>query len=450
MTFVQILSLALLLAALVLSISRRINIGLLTLTAALVLMKASGTDVKTVFAAFPAQLVVLIIGVTLLFAHAERSGAVQWLVEQAVRVTRGNRAVIPWAGFAIGAGMSTIGAFPTAPISLLLPMLALLAKRHRLNYTMLAVVCVLGSNAAGLSPLSPAGALIKTIADSKGITYSPWKLYGVVLALHVVVCAVLLAGDATRSRLRPREVFAMSVGHAGAASRSDGPATPHSAGSSSTHATGGDEARTPAAAAPDDAPYLLASLASLVAFVGLVLAFKFDVGLTALALALLLQVVFRADERQLIAAVPWNVVILLSGLVVYLGMLDTVGTLDSVESSLSSIGSPVLLVFVLCYVTGIISNMESSTLAVLGVMVPVGLGVTSGSSSDAFAVMVAVTMSAAVVVMNPLHIAGALIISNTEESRQHAQFRNLLLLGISLTAVVPGLIALYPVLTGVG
>lgn len=434
MTTVQVLSLVLLAGALALSIWRRVNIGLLTFTATLILVEVSGTNPKKAFEAFPASLVVLIIGVTLLFAHAQRSGAVPWLVERAVRLTRGNRFVIPWAGFAIGAGMSTIGAFPTAPISLLLPMLASLAKQHRLNYTLLAVICVLGSNAAGLSPLSPAGALIRTIADAKHIDYSPWALYAVVLGLTALVGAALLLIHTLRESLRPREVHALAV---------DAPVGVETGPSP-------DDEPAPATLTPRGSPYLAASLVSLVAFVALVLIFKFDVGLTALALALVLEIVFRADEKELIAAVPWNVVLLLSGLVVYLGMLDTVGTLGAVESSLGHISNTVVLVFTLCYITGIISNMESSTMAVLGVMVPVGLGVASGSPAETFAVMVAVTMSASVVVMNPLHIAGALIISNTDEHHQHAQFRTLLLIGISLTAVVPGLVALYPIVAGVG
>lgn len=76
MTAVQTTSLVLLALVLVIAIWRRINIGLLALAAAFVLVLLAGVDPKVMYAKFPGDLFVLIAGVSLLFAHLERSGAV--------------------------------------------------------------------------------------------------------------------------------------------------------------------------------------------------------------------------------------------------------------------------------------------------------------------------------------------------------------------------------------
>ncbi len=81
-------------------------------------------------------------------------------------------------------------------------------------------------------------------------------------------------------------------------------------------------------------------------------------------------------------------------------------------------------------------------------MVPVALTVAGHSPTGVTAVLVAVVMSGAVVVMSPLHIAGALINANTPDNNADEVFRRLLTWSVVLTIVVPGIAALYPILLG--
>lgn len=64
------------------------------------------------------------------------------------------------------------------------------------------------------------------------------------------------------------------------------------------------------------------------------------------------------------------------------------------------------------------SNMESATMATLAVMVPIGIGATHGIAAMVLPMLVAIVISGAVVVMNPVHIAGALIMANPAEPRR--------------------------------
>lgn len=426
MNLLQWTSLALFVVAFALSIWRHINVGIVMLVGTLLLVTAGGVPVADAFASFPGSLVILIIGVTMLFAHAERSGAVTWLVDQAFRMVGGKKALIPWVAFVVGAGLATMGAFPTAPISLLLPIMATLAARHRISYPILGIVTVLASNAAGLSPLSPAGATIYTIATRLKVSYSPWALYGLVMAAHVVLVALILL---LHHLLRRNQRWARFT----QIDRFGQPAD--------TPAVVAAEAGPTPIADPNRA-YRIACLVSLVVFVAVVLIFKLDVGLVALTLTLVLQFAFRPPEGEIVKKVPWNVVLLLAGLVIYFGVMGKIGTLKAIETGLGAISSLAVVAVLLCYLTGLISNMESSTLATLGVMVPIGLGAIHGSAGDVLPLLFAVVMSGAVVVMNPVHIAGALIIANAEEARREQMFKSLLITSFSLTALVPGIMAL--------
>ena len=110
MPFDQLLSLILLVLVFLLAISKKLNIGILALAATLPLAVIAGVDAKQVFEFFDGKLVVLIAGVSLLFAHMKESGALTWLIVKIFDVVGDRVYVLPWAVFILGAALSTAGA----------------------------------------------------------------------------------------------------------------------------------------------------------------------------------------------------------------------------------------------------------------------------------------------------------------------------------------------------
>lgn len=416
MTFDQTFSLVLLAVVFAVSIWRKANIGLVAYAATLLLALVTGADPVTALDGFPAGLVVLIIGVTLLFAHAEHSGAVDWAIGLSLRGVGERRWLVPWLGFTLGVVLASVGGFPTAVMAVVIPVVARLAATFGMPYAMMAVACALGTNAAGFSPLSTSGALLRTLTAKEGLTYSPWALFALVLGLQTLL-ALLVFGFSGGVR----------AARGGAATTPVGP--------------------SPVAVAPMTA-YRAASLGALAVFVIVAVGFDVDVGLTATALALVLQLAFRPEETTMLRRVPWSVVLVISGLLVYLAALERLGTLTAIEHALGAVAVPALAVLALAYITALVSNMESSTLVVLGVTVPVGLGLAHLSGPVLLGVLVTISMSAAVVVVSPVHMGGALTLANAPHEDQRAIFTRLLVLSGVFTALVPGLTALFPILSG--
>ncbi|KXO90115.1 C4-dicarboxylate ABC transporter [Tsukamurella pulmonis] len=416
MTAPQILSVVLLLAVLVVAIGRRMNIGVLALAAALPVLAVSGFDAKAMYTAFPGDIFVLIAGVSLLFAHLERSGALALVVDRVYAAIGDRHGLLPWAGFAIGAALSTAGAFSTAPIAFLVPMIAHVGVRAPRMFLLSELAVVIGANSAGLSPLNPTGAVVRTAADKAGVHYSGWGLWAVSMAVAVTVVVILQALTAlARRRGHPVE------------------ATP-----------------APAAADEQGGPsnrwYMAASGAALIAFVALVVLAGTDVGVTAICLAALLQIAFptAADERALLARIPWNSILLLCGLLTYLGLMQKIGTMDSIAEILRHLGTGALLILVIAYLTALLCNIESSTLGVLGLMTPIAFAA-FGHTGVVFWVTAAICVPSALMVMNPIHVAGTLIIGNTAPDEQDRLFRRLLTLAGALAATAPGLLSLIPI-----
>ncbi|MDF0528752.1 SLC13 family permease [Tsukamurella sp. 8F] len=414
MTAAQSLSLILLVLVLVLAIWRRMNIGVLALAAALPVLAVSGLDPKTMYGTFPGDIFVLIAGVSLMFAHLERSGALALFVDKVYAAVGDRHGLLPWAGFLIGAALSTAGAFSTAPIAFLVPIIAHVGVRSRPTFLLCELAVIIGANSAGLSPLNPTGAVVRSAATKLGVTYSGWGLWAVSMVVAVVVVALLQAFTAmARRRGRPFE------------------ATP-----------------APAAAEHHDTGvnpwYAGCSGIALLAFLLLVVLAKTDVGVTSMCLAALLQIAFRPGERALLSRIPWQSILLLCGLLTYLGLMQKIGTMDSIAHILRHLGTGALLILVIAYLTALLCNIESSTLGVLGLIMPIAFG-TYGHTGIAFWVAAAVAVPAALMVMNPIHVAGTLIIGNSAIQDQDRLFRWLLTLAGCLALVTPGLLALVPI-----
>lgn len=414
MSLVQGVSIALLVVVLIVAVWRRSNIGVLALAAALPVLALSGQSAKTMYTAFPGDLFVLIAGVSLLFAHLERSGALAWLVERVYRAVGDRHALLPWAGFLIAGALSTAGAFSTAPIAFLVPMVAHISVRYRASFLLSELGVIIAANCAGLSPLNPTGAVVRAAASKLGVDYSAWGLWAVSVGVATVVVAILQLLDAW-ARRRGRQF---------------------------------DVAPAPADV-PEDGErpgfwYMVGSGIALPTFVLLVVVGKTDVGVTAMCLAALQQIAFRPAERTLLARVPWNSILLLCGLLTYLGLMQQIGTIDSIAHILRHLGSGALLILVIAYLTALLCNIESSTLGVLGLMTPILFG-SFGHTGVVFWVTAAVCIPAALMVMNPIHVAGTLIIGNSAIQFQDALFRRLLALAGALLVIVPGLLAAVPI-----
>ena len=367
------------------------NIGVLALAAALPVLALSGLDPKTMYETFPGQhlrahrrcLAALRAPRTQRRPRAHRRGRIYAAV--------GDReSLLPWASFLIAGALSTAGAFSTAPIAFLVPMVAHLGARYRSSFYLCELAVVIGANSAGLSPLNPTGAVVRTAAEKFHVSYSGWGLWAVSVTVAVVVVIALQLIFAYRAR-RGRAIVV-----------SPAPTLAESSEGQQHHVT-----------------YAWCSGLALILFVVLVVVPKTDVGVTAMCLAALLQIVFHPEEHALLARIPWNSVLLLCGLLTYLGLMEKIGTMDSIEKDLQHLGAGTLLIFVLAYTTAFLCNIESSTLGVLGLMMPLAFtafGGSPGSSGPQRA-------PAALMVMNPIHVAGTLIIGNSASRDQDLLFR---------------------------
>ena len=202
-----------------------------------------------------------------------------------------------------------------------------------------------------------------------------------------------------------------------------------------------------ATSATVDTPYAVTSIIGLLVFVLCVVAFGLDVGLTSMAVAALLQLIFHPAQKDMLSRVPWGATLLIGGLLTFLGLLRSVGTIDSIQDSMGGMASGAVLLLALAYLTAGLCNVESSALGVLSLTMPLAFGFFA-DSPHIFWIVAAIAIPSGLMVMNPIHIAGTLVVANAQEDRQNDVFRIFLYTSLGMTAVVPGLLSLIPLAVG--
>ena len=77
------------------------------------------------------------------------------------------------------------------------------------------------------------------------------------------------------------------------------------------------------------------------------LVFKFNVGLVAITVAVALALLSPKTQKAAIDKVSWSTVLLIAGIITYVGVMEKIGTVDYVANGISSLGMPLLVALLL-------------------------------------------------------------------------------------------------------
>jgi di/tricarboxylate transporter len=130
----EVVSLLALAAVFAVAIGMSVNMGLLAFAAAfLVGTIAADMTADDIFGVFPGDIFVVLVGITYLFAIAQRNGTVDWLVNLAMRAVGGRVGAIPWIMFGIAGVLTAIGAVSPAAVAIVAPIALGFAVQFGMN-----------------------------------------------------------------------------------------------------------------------------------------------------------------------------------------------------------------------------------------------------------------------------------------------------------------------------
>ncbi|MBL8987216.1 MAG: C4-dicarboxylate ABC transporter [Gemmatimonadetes bacterium] len=402
-------ALAALLLAIVLSVVTRLNVGVVALALAwLVGVGAGGLSPERIIQGFPASLFLTLTGVSLLFASAEANGTLERLTHRGLGLVGGQARWLPPVFFLLAGLISSAGPGAILAVALLAPLGMPLARRVGIPLFLMALMIGLGANAGNLSPISSVGVIANAKMAEAGVGGHEGKVWFANFAAHLLVAVAAFLG------LRGHRLGGDRLGPTAASS---GPSEP-------TTATRLE-------------PRHWGTIVVIAGWILAVLVSKAPLGLSAFLAVAILFGTGTAAESDTLKRVPWGVILMVAGVSVLIGVLETTGGMDLFAGLLARLASPATATGVIAFITGAISSYSSTSGVVLPAFLPtVATLAEKVGGGDPLALALAINVGSSLVDVSPLSTLGALCVAAVADPVESAQlFRRLLIWGLSMTVV---------------
>jgi len=396
-------SIAALVVAVVLSCVTTINVGLLSLALAMVIgVYLGGMPLSAVTADFPVPLFITLVSVTLLFSIAEANGTLARLTARAVRLCRGHAGLLPVMFFILGFVLATIGAGATPASALLAGPAMAVAHRAGVPLLLMALMTGNGALAGTLSPFAPTGIVAHGVMARIGLGGVEWQTFALNALAHTIVGVggFLIFGG--------WKLF-------------------------------GERGRTVAAEAPADpmeARHWLTAC-GIALLILAVAVFRFDVGLVALVMAVSLVLLRAVNESAAIKAMPWGVIMMVTGVTVLIALLEETQGLALITRGIAQVSTPQTVAAVVAFGTGLVSVYSSTSGVVLPAFLPMAPELAQHSGGmNPLSIAWAMNVSASLVDLSSLSTVGAMYIAAAPPgSDARRLFNQLLAWGLGMTIV---------------
>jgi Na+/H+ antiporter NhaD/arsenite permease-like protein len=425
-----------------------VNMGALGFVAAFIVGTVFvGMSTDDIIGGFPSDLFLTLVGVTYLFAIAQNNGTVDLMVRGAVRLVRGRVALMPWVMFGITGVLTAVGALGPAAVAIIAPIALGFAARYKINVLLMGMMVIHGAQAGGFSPISVYGVTVNSITANAGLVDSPLALFLGSLLFNAAIGVLLFVFLGGRSLIGQHiDDHDPEVSEAGGTtSPSSGPVGKNGTKSGSAPATGGSATatRSRAETTPDTPTVTFEQIATLVGLAALALfalVLDLDVGFVSMTVAVVLALLSPKTQKGAIAQISWSTVLLIGGVLTFIGVLQEAGTVDYVGNAVAGLGMPLLVALLLCYIGGIVSAFASST-AILGATIPLAVPFLLAGEVGAVGVIVALAISSTIVDVSPFSTNGALVLANAPKAVDRDRFYKQILKYSALVVAIGPLVA---------
>lgn len=362
-------------ATIFVGIKKKVNLGILAIAAAFVigfvfLMRNPTWTEKDILELFPFNIFWMTLSVSLMLNVGAANGTFDLLIKKVVRLANGRRALIPVYVFAVMCVACVMGAGTSGVLVLLCTIAATIAKDQNIDpvFMLLSVLC--GSTAAIGSPV----AVIGIVCNSLSL-----EIWGEEIALSYMFPRGLIMAIASFAVIYL--IF-----------------------------RGWKLERWPVVKTEEN-PKLdrkqKLTIVGLLVFVILALVLGYDMGLVAFLVAALLLVLGCADEKRVIAEVPWYSILMICGMCMLIGVVQEAGGIDLLTNVLSKLMNKYTVKPLYSVLGSLLSMVSSITGVVLPSIIPTIPAIAAQTGTDPYALVTALAFGANVTCASPIGSMGA-------------------------------------------
>ena len=309
------------------------NTGGVSIALALILARIAGVSDKTVIGYFNSSLFIMLLGIMFLFCIAQNNRTLELLARKAIMLCKGKVKLIPIVLFVLGAVISAIGPGLISTTALMSVLAMALAVEVGVDPTGFLLFGSLGAFAGGLSPITPSGIVAIEIAEKSGITGIALPI-ALLMFLIMLFCAVVLYFFVFRWHKYKEN------------------------GTGATIASDKFELKH------------IATLIGIVVVAVLSTVFSINIGLISFAVAVVLLICKFADEGAAIKAIPWNTLIMITGVGVLISLVTELGGIDLLSDGLRLLMGEKTAAAIITVLAGVMSWVSSASGVVMPTLIP--------------------------------------------------------------------------------
>ena len=374
---IALLSLILFLATVIVGISTKVNCGLVAMISSFILVQffmpdMTLTDIYTL--GWPSRIFFMMLAVTLLFGMAGANGTMEIVAKRLIRLLHGRTKLMPVFIFLLTFVLSAAGAGPgVAPM--IMPIAMGICAETGLSAFMMGVMIEAGAGAGGMSPISVNGIIASGFAEAAGAT----NYMGMYIPYVIIMTLEAIA------------IYFFRGGHKAA-----------------NVVTDGDTGEVPVMNG-----YQKLTAAVIVCVIACVILLGMDVAMAAMAGAAVLLVFGVMKDRQAVATVNWNTLMLVAGMFMLITLVDHAGGIDLISQTIMKLITPKTGTGVMALLSGLLAIVTSSSGVVMPTLIPVAgnIAATMGQGVTADLLISGVCSGANSAFYSPFSVLGSMTIA---------------------------------------
>lgn len=181
------------------------------------------------------------------------------------------------------------------------------------------------------------------------------------------------------------------------------------------------------------------TLIGFFAFMFLSLVCGLDLGLCGILIAAVLVLLGCADQKKIIAEVPWNSIVMIAGMCIFAGVVKEAGGMDLLTNILLKVMNHTTVKPIYALIGGLLGLVSSITSVVMPSMMPTIPGVATATGVNPYALMLALSFCANTCSCSPVNSMGAMaygIMGGKKKWDQDAVFKKQFVWSFIMLAVV--------------
>lgn len=400
----DVISLILFIAVILLAFFRKVNVGVVALTAGVIAVRIFGLNDKALIGGISASMFTTLVGITLLFAAVTQTGALDLLARKIIALAGNRMWIIPIAVYIAGFIVAGVGPGAIPALAIIPALAAVIAVEVGFDPIMLVLIGEAGLMAGRMTPITPEAAIITAAAAEAGIE----GVMGTVLLCQTLVTIIyslimwfLFKGYKIKTPLKPIERTAIEKFN---------------------HKQ-------------------VIALAGIVLMMVMLIFFKVNIGLAAFFVAGILFLFGVADDGKAIKALPWSTIVMVLAVGALLDIVNDMGGIDLLSAGMSSIMTKGTATPIMGISAGLLSLVSSALGVVYPTMMPMCAGIAEQVGGvNPVALMAAVGAGGSLAGISPLSTGGALAmaalgtaIPNLTKEEENKRFVQLFIMaGIAL------------------